>query len=95
MYEQVDGVNWGGSLGWVLTKIIMTGCKKLIAGKLTADDILTFYVRYVYATLLVIKRAGISYFIKKFNSMITSNLQLTILKTVHHVFLTSKLIQMV
>ena len=95
MYKQVDGVNWGGSLGWVLTKTIITGCKNLIAGKLTADDILRFYVRYVYDTLLVIKRAGISYAIKKFNSMITSNLKSTILKTVHNVFLLSKLIQMV
>ena len=59
MYEQLDGVSMGGSLGPVLANIIMTECEKVIVDKLIEDGIIKFYVRYVDDTLLVIKRTDI------------------------------------
>ena len=77
MYEQLDGVSMGESLGPVLANIIMTECEKVIVDKLVEDDIIKFYVRYVDHTLLVIKRTDISYVINKFNNF-DNNLKLTI-----------------
>ena len=77
MYEQLDGVSMGGSLGPVLANIIMTQCEKVIADKLIKDDIIKFYLRYVCDTLLVMKRADISYVRNKFNSF-DDNLKFTI-----------------
>ena len=77
MYEQLDGVSMGGSLGPVLANIIMTECGKVIVDKLIEDGIIKFYIRYVDDTLLVIKRTDISYVLNKFNSF-DDNLKLTI-----------------
>ena len=77
MYEQLDGVSMGGSLGPVLANIIMTECEKVIVDKLIEDGIIKFYIRYVDDTLLVIKRTGISYVLNKFNSFY-ENLKFTI-----------------
>ena len=68
MYEQLDGVSMGGSLGLVLANIIMTECEKVIVDKLIEDDIVNFYVRYIDDTLLAIKRTDISYVLNRFNS---------------------------
>ena len=67
MYEQLHGVRMGESLGSVPANI-MIECEKAIVDKLIEDDIIKFYVRYVDDTLLVIKRADISYILNKFNS---------------------------
>ena len=93
MYEQLDGVSMGGSLGPVLANIIMTECEKVIVDKLIEDGIIKFYIRYVDDTLLVIKRTGISYVLNKFNSFY-ENLKSTLLKTVYHISLISKFVQM-
>ena len=77
MYEQLDGVSMGGSLGPVLANIIMTECEKAIVDKLIEDGIIKFYIRYVDDTLLVIKRTDISYVLNKFNSF-DDNLKFTI-----------------
>ena len=77
MFEQLDGVSMGGSLGPVLANIIMTECEKVIVDKLIEDGIIKFYIRYVDDTLLVIKRTGISYVLNKFYSFY-ENLKFTI-----------------
>ena len=77
MYEQLDGVSMGGSLGPVLANIIMTECEKVIVDKLIEDGIIKFYIRYVDDTLLVIKRTDISCVLNKFNSF-DDNLKFTI-----------------
>ena len=59
MYEQLDGVSMGESLGPVLANIIMTERENVIVGKLIENGIIKFYVRYVDDTLLVIKRTDI------------------------------------
>ena len=68
MYEQLDGVSMGGSLGPVLANIIMTQCEKVIVDKLIEDGIIKFYIRYVDDTILVIERTDISCVLNKFNS---------------------------
>lgn len=68
MYEQLDVVSMGGSLGLILTNIIMTNCEKVIADKFIEDSIMKLYVKYVDDTLLVIKRSFIAYILNKFNS---------------------------
>ena len=77
MYEQVDVVSMGGSLGPVLANIIMIECVKVIVDKLIEDGIIKFYVRYVDDTLLVIKRTDILCVLNKFNSF-DDNLKFTI-----------------
>ena len=77
MYEQLDGVSMGGSLGPVLANIIMTECEKVIVDKLIEDGIIKFYIRYVDDTLLVIKRTDISCVLNKFSSF-DYNLKVTL-----------------
>ena len=61
LYEQVDGVSMGGSLGPVLAKILMTECEKVIVDKLMKEKVVMFYTRYVGDTLLIIKKRDINY----------------------------------
>ena len=61
LYEQVDGVSMGGSLGPVLANIIMTECEKVIVDKLMKEKVVMFYTRYVGDTLLIIKKRDINY----------------------------------
>ena len=77
LYEQIDGVSMGGSLGPVLVNIIMTECEKLIVDNLIKDKAIMFYVRYVEDTLLVIKRKDINFLLKQFKNF-DKNLQFTI-----------------
>ena len=44
----------GGSVGPVLTNIIMTECEKVIVNQLIGNDIVKFYIRYFDDTLLVL-----------------------------------------
>ena len=61
LYEQVDGVSMGGSLGPVLANILMTECEKVIVDKLMKEKVVMFYTRYVGDTLLIIKKRDINY----------------------------------
>ena len=56
LYEQIDEVSMGGSLGTVLPKIIMTECEKVTVDKLMKENFITFYTRYVDNTLPIIKK---------------------------------------
>ena len=67
LYEQIDRVSMGGSLGPVLANIIMTECKQVI-DKLMKEEVIMFYTRYVDNTLLIIKKRDINYVLNQFNS---------------------------
>ena len=56
LYEQIDGVCMGSSLGPILANIIMTELEKQTLDKLFKDNIIKFYARYVDDTLVLIKR---------------------------------------
>ena len=56
LYEQIDGVSMGQSLGPVLANIIMTECKKVIVNKLMKEKVIMFCTRYIGNTLLIIKK---------------------------------------
>ena len=60
LYEQIDRVSMGGSLGPVLANIIMTECKHVI-DKLMKEEVIMFYTRYVDNTLLIIKKRDINF----------------------------------
>ena len=68
MYEQIDGVSMGGSLGPALANIIMTEFEKVVVENLIKTGIVKLYARYVDDTLLVIKRKDIDFILQKFNS---------------------------
>ena len=77
LYEQIDRVSMGGSLGPVLANIISTECEKVSVYKLMKEKCITFYTRYVDDTLLIIKKRDINYFLNQFNSF-DKNLKFTI-----------------
>ena len=77
LYEQIDGVSMGGSLGPVLANIISTECEKVSVYKLMKEKCIMFYTRYVDDTLLIIKKRDINYFLNQFNSF-DKNLKFTI-----------------
>ena len=77
LYEQIDGVSMGGSLGLVLANITMTECEKVIVEKLMKEKVIMFYIRCVDETLLVIKKRDINYVSNQFNS-IDKNLKFNI-----------------
>ena len=68
MYEQIDGVNMGGSLSPVLANIIMTEFEEAVAENLIKTGIVTFCARYVDDALLVVKRKEIDLILEKLNS---------------------------
>ena len=59
LYEQVDGVSMGSSLGPVLANIIMTELEKVVINSLIEQGIVKFYIRYVDDTLLLVKNKDI------------------------------------
>ena len=67
MYEQIDRVSVGGSLGPVLANIIMTECKKVIVDKLAKEKVIMYFTRYVDDTFLIIKNRDINYVLNQFN----------------------------
>ena len=77
LYEQIDGVSMGGSLGPVLANIIMTECEKVIVDKLMQERVIMFYTRYVDDTLLIIRKKDINYVLNQFNNF-DKNLKFTI-----------------
>ena len=56
LYQQIDGVSMGSSLGPLLANIIMPKLERTIIKKIIDDKILLFYGRYVDDTLVVIKK---------------------------------------
>ena len=77
IYEQIDGVSMGASLGPVLANIIMTELEKEIVDDLLKDNIIRFYCRYVDDTLILVKPNDIQQVLNKFNSF-HKNLQFTV-----------------
>ena len=59
LYQQIDGVSMGSSLGPLLGNITMIEMEKTIIKKFIDDKILSFYGHYVYDTLVVKKQESI------------------------------------
>jgi len=77
IYEQIDGVSMGSSLGPTLANVIMTELEKVIVDELVASGMIKFYIRYVDDTLLLTKPESVDEILRKFNSF-DKNLQFTI-----------------
>ena len=77
LYEQLDEVSMGRSLGPVVANITMGERQKVIVEKLMKEKVIMFYTRYVDDTLLVIKKRDINYVLNQFNSF-DKNLKFTI-----------------
>ena len=68
LYEQVDGVSMGSSLGPVLANIFLTEFEKKVVNKLIQEKVIPFYMRYVDDTLVLIKRGDIDKVLNMFNN---------------------------
>ena len=77
LYEQIDGVSMGSSMGPLLANIIMTQLEELIINPLINDGTIKFYSRYVDDTLLVMKPSDINLVHEKLTSF-DSNLKFTV-----------------
>ena len=77
LYDQIDGVCMGSSLGPVLANIIMTELEKNILPSLIESGIIKSYIRYVDDTLVLIKESEIQNVIDTFNSF-DRNLKFTV-----------------
>jgi hypothetical protein len=76
LYEQIDGVSMGGSLGPLLANIIMVELEAKIIRPLIDDGTIKFYTRFVDDTLLLIKEEDIER-IKNALERFDSNLKFT------------------
>ena len=79
IYEQKDGVSMRALLESVLAFIIMTECKKVMVDNLAKEGTIKFYLRYVYDTLLLVKRQDIDKVLQAFNKF-DKNLKFTVEK---------------
>ena len=77
IYEQIDGVSMGASLGPVLANIIMTELEKTVVDKLIRSGRIKFYARYVDDTLLLVKPEDVDGILREFNSY-HKNLEFTV-----------------
>ena len=77
LYDQIDGVCMGSSLGPVLANIIMTELEKRILPSLIESGAIKSYMRYVDDTLVLIKESEIQNVMDRFNSF-DSNLKFTV-----------------
>ena len=68
LYEQVDGVSMGSSLGPVLANIILTEFEKEVVSELIKSGIIKFYQCYVDDTLALIKPSDNLFVLSKFNN---------------------------
>ena len=84
LYQQIDGVSMGSSLGPVLANIIMTQLEKEIVDKLVADNLIKFYIRFVDDTLVLAKPEHFQCIQDKLNSF-NSQLKFTSEMFVDHV----------
>ena len=55
IYEQIDGVSMGSSLGPTLANVIMTELERVVVDKLVQSGIIKFYIRFVDDTLVLAK----------------------------------------
>ena len=77
LYEQIDGVSMGSSLGPVLANIIMTELEQSVIKPYIDFGVIKFYSRYVDDTLLVIKPEDIDTVHTSLNKF-DKNLQFTV-----------------
>ena len=77
LYQQIDGVSMGSSLGPLLANIIMTQLERTIIKNFIDDKILLFYGRYVDDTLVVIKKEHLQLVHNTLNSF-DKNLKFTV-----------------
>ena len=67
IFEQVDGVSMGASMGPVLANIIMTELEKEVVDRLVQQGKLKFYSRYVDDTLMMLKPEDVDAVLDEFN----------------------------
>ena len=77
IYEQIDGVSMGASLGPVLANIIMTEMERCVVDKLIESGKIKFYARYVDDTVLLVKPEDIDDILQQFNNF-HRNLEFTV-----------------
>ena len=77
IYEQIDGVSMGASLGPVLANIIMTEMERVVVDKLIQTGKIKFYARYVDDTLLLVKPEDIECILQQFNKF-HKNIEFTV-----------------
>ena len=77
IYEQIDGVSMGASLGPVLANIIMTELEKIVVDDLVKSGKIKFYARYVDDTLLLVKPEDLNDIQARFNNF-HKNLEFTV-----------------
>ena len=68
IYEQIDGVIMGASLGPALANIIMADMERKVVDELIQNGKIKFYARYVDDTLLLVKPDDVNDILQKFNS---------------------------
>ena len=86
MYEQIEGVSMGASLGPVVANIILTELENVIVNDLIESGKIKFYKRNVDDTLLLIRPEDIDSVLASFNSF-DKNIQFTVdrfINTVPH-----------
>lgn len=77
IYEQIDGVSMGSSLGPVLANIIMTELENVVIQPLIDQGIIQFYCRYVDDTLLLVKPRDVDLIHERLNAF-DNNLRFTV-----------------
>ena len=77
IYEQIDGVSMGASLGPVLANIIMTEMERVVVDQLIQTGKIKFYARYVDDTLLLVKPEDIESILQQFNKF-HKNIEFTV-----------------
>ena len=77
VYEQIDGVSMGASLGPVLANIIMTELENVVVDNLIHSGKIKFYARYVDDTLLLVKPEDVNEILARFNSF-HKNIEFTV-----------------
>ena len=77
LFEQVDGVSMGSSMGPLLANIIMTELENSVVKPLIEKGTIKFYGRYVDDTLLVVKPSQIDRIQKAFNKF-DKNIKFTV-----------------
>ena len=77
LYEQLDGVSMGSSLGPVLANIIMTELENVLIKDLLDTGTIAFYARYVDDTLVLVKPNDVQKVLNKLNSF-HKNLKFTV-----------------
>ena len=86
MYEQIDGVSMGASLGPVLANIIMTEMERCVVDTLIESGKIKFYSRYIDDTLLLVKPEDVDEILSSTASTTIWSLPLTNSTTVFHTF---------